>query len=388
MNLYRNTANIKAALFIAGFIMIVGLILYTQNIVKQLREDNREIVKLYAELVADVAAQQGDENLDFIFRNIIQNIRFPVVQTNLDDEPVSWRNIEFADKPGKLTSIQHTMDKQNEPIALIYINPETGDSLIFGYLHYGDSRLINRLIWLPFQGIAAVTLFILLGFIGFTVIRNNEKRHIWIGMAKETAHQLGTPVSALMGWVDRLKNKPEDVNNIAEEMEKDLRRLNQISGRFSDMSKGPAPEKINLHMLVQEVSDYLDRRIPSSVDIQIINRVDEKVFVKLRVNLFAWVLENMIKNSLDAIGANEGSIEIWNVEESNRVTLYLKDTGKGIPKKDWKNVFRPGYSTKSYGWGLGLSLANRIVEDINGGRIFILDSSPSKGTVIGIHFNT
>jgi signal transduction histidine kinase len=388
MNLYRNTANIKAALFIAGFIMIVGLILYTQNIVKQLREDNREIVKLYAELVADVAAQQGDENLDFIFRNIIQNIRFPVVQTNLDDEPVSWRNIEFADKPGKLTSIQHTMDKQNEPIALIYINPETGDSLIFGYLHYGDSRLINRLIWLPFQGIAAVTLFILLGFIGFTVIRNNEKRHIWIGMAKETAHQLGTPVSALMGWVDRLKNKPEDVNNIAEEMEKDLRRLNQISGRFSDMSKGPAPEKINLHMLVQEVSDYLDRRIPSSVDIQIINRVDEKVFVKLRVNLFAWVLENMMKNSLDAIGANEGSIEIWNVEESNRVTLYLKDTGKGIPKKDWKNVFRPGYSTKSYGWGLGLSLANRIVEDINGGRIFILDSSPSKGTVIGIHFNT
>ena len=388
MNLYRNTANIKAALFIAGFIMIVGLILYTQNIVKQLREDNREIVKLYAELVADVAAQQGDENLDFIFRNIIQNIRFPVVQTNLDDEPVSWRNIEFADKPGKLTSIQHTMDKQNEPIALIYINPETGDSLIFGYLHYGDSRLINRLIWLPFQGIAAVTLFILLGFIGFTVIRNNEKRHIWIGMAKETAHQLGTPVSALMGWVDRLKNKPEDVNNIAEEMEKDLRRLNQISGRFSDMSKGPAPEKINLHMLVQEVSDYLDRRIPSSMDIQIINRVDEKVFVKLRVNLFAWVLENMIKNSLDAIGANEGSIEIWNVEESNRVTLYLKDTGKGIPKKDWKNVFRPGYSTKSYGWGLGLSLANRIVEDINGGRIFILDSSPSKGTVIGIHFNT
>lgn len=388
MNLYRNTANIKAALFIAGFIMIVGLIFYTQNIVKQLREDNREIVKLYAELVADVAAQQGDENLDFIFRNIIQNIRFPVVQTNLDDEPVSWRNIEFADKPGKLTSIQHTMDKQNEPIALIYINPETGDSLIFGYLHYGDSRLINRLIWLPFQGIAAVTLFILLGFIGFTVIRNNEKRHIWIGMAKETAHQLGTPVSALMGWVDRLKNKPEDVNNIAEEMEKDLRRLNQISGRFSDMSKGPAPEKINLHMLVQEVSDYLDRRIPSSVDIQIINRVDEKVFVKLRVNLFAWVLENMIKNSLDAIGANEGSIEIWNVEESNRVTLYLKDTGKGIPKKDWKNVFRPGYSTKSYGWGLGLSLANRIVEDINGGRIFILDSSPSKGTVIGIHFNT
>ena len=146
MNLYRNTANIKAALFIAGFIMIVGLILYTQNIVKQLREDNREIVKLYAELVADVAAQQGDENLDFIFRNIIQNIRFTVVQTNLDDEPVSWRNIEFADKPGKLTSIQHTMDKQNEPIALIYINPETGDSLIFGYLHYGDSRLINRLI--------------------------------------------------------------------------------------------------------------------------------------------------------------------------------------------------------------------------------------------------
>ncbi len=388
MNLYRNTANIKAALFIAGFIMIVGLILYTQNIVKQLREDNREIVKLYAELVADVAAQQGDENLDFIFRNIIQNIRFPVVQTNLDDEPVSWRNIEFADKPGKLTSIQHTMDKQNEPIALIYINSETGDSLIFGYLHYGDSRLINRLIWLPFQGIAAVTLFILLGFIGFTVIRNNEKRHIWIGMAKETAHQLGTPVSALMGWVDRLKNKPEDVNNIAEEMEKDLRRLNQISGRFSDMSKGPAPKKINLHMLVQEVSDYLDRRIPSSVDIQIINRVDEKVFVKLRVNLFAWVLENMIKNSLDAIGANKGSIEIWNVEESNRVTLYLKDTGKGIPKKDWKNVFRPGYSTKSYGWGLGLSLANRIVEDINGGRIFILDSSPSKGTVIGIHFNT
>jgi hypothetical protein len=343
---------------------------------------------LYAELVADAAAQEGDENLDFIFRNIIQNIRFPVIQTNIDGEPVSWRNIEFADNLDQLTSIQHTMDRQNKPIALIYINPDMGDSLIFGYLHYGDSRLINRLIWLPYQGIAAVALFILLGFIGFTVIRNNEKRHIWIGMAKETAHQLGTPVSALMGWIDRLKDDPEDVKNIAKEMEKDLRRLNQISGRFSDMSKGPEPEKINLRMLVQEVSDYLNRRIPSSVDIQIINRVDEKVYLKLRVNLFAWVIENMIRNSLDAIGANEGSIEIWNVVESKRVTLYLKDTGKGIPKKDWKNVFRPGFSTKSHGWGLGLSLASRIVEDVNGGQIFILDSSPTKGTVIGIHFNT
>jgi len=385
MDWYRNTSKIKTALLLSGIALVVIFIFYTQNIVKELRQDNKEIVKLYAELIAETAAQEGDENLNFIFKNIIQNIQFPIIQTDLSGRPVSWRNIEFTKSDTtKILDAIEMMDKQNEPIALYFLNPATNDSIVFGNLHYGDSKLINRLVWLPIQETMVISIFIMLGFIAFTIIRNSEKRYIWIGMAKETAHQLGTPVSALLGWVDRIKSNPDDVVEIAVEMDKDLNRLQQISERFGDMSSSPTLKETLLFDLMQGVIDYLKVRLPSSGDIKISNTIKPEVKVNVHPGLFAWAVENIIRNAIDAMDNIKGNIDIWSVEEQGVILLYIKDNGPGIIKNDWKNIFRPGYSTKLHGWGLGLSLTKRIIKDLNKADVFVKSSSARTGTTIGI----
>jgi signal transduction histidine kinase len=276
------------------------------------------------------------------------------------------------------------MDEQNDPIALYFHNPVTNDTIIFGNLHYGDSKLINRLVWLPIQETIVISIFILLGFIAFTIIRNSEKRYIWIGMAKETAHQLGTPVSALLGWADRIKMSDADVSKIAEEMEKDLVRLQQISERFGDMSSSPKLRETKLCDLIQGVIDYLQVRLPSSGDINISNTIKSDVVVTVHPGLFSWAVENILRNAIDAMENVKGNIDIWSAEEQGMKYLYIKDSGPGIAKKDWKNIFRPGYSTKLHGWGLGLSLTKRIIKDLNKADVFVESSSARTGTTIGI----
>ena len=230
MHLYQHTGNIKAGLFVLGLVLVSGLMLHTQSLVKNLREDNREIVQLYAELMAKAVINESDENLNFIFENVIKKVQFPIVQTNVEGEPLSWRNLSEDIKTSKdVKPIVGVMDRQNEPISLVYHGLKTGEEYIWGVLHFGDSQLIQRLIWLPYFEIGAISLFILLGFVGFSFIRNSEKQHIWVGMARETAHQLGTPVSALMGWVDWLRENPEKTLDVVEEMNADLNRLNQVS---------------------------------------------------------------------------------------------------------------------------------------------------------------
>ena len=263
MNWYKYSGNIKAGLFILGIILVSAFVLFTQKIVRDLRDDNREIVQLYAEIIAGVATSENDESLNFIFENIIQKVQFPLIQSDAEMKPISWRNLpDNINSEAGVLRYQKTMDHQNDPIPLIYKNPDSNETIIFGYLHFGDSRLINRLIWLPYLQIGLVGLFILLGFIGFSVIRNSEKRHIWAGMARETAHQLGTPVSALLGWVDLLKNNPNRSKFIVKDMDMDLARLQEISHRFSDMGTVPKFEKLDLAELIQSVVSYLQRRVP------------------------------------------------------------------------------------------------------------------------------
>ena len=199
MDPFKHTGNIKAGLFIIGFALIAGLLGYTQHIVNDLREDNREIVKLYAEIIAKTVSDESDANLNFVFDEIIKKVQFPIIYSSVDNKPIYSKNIVGEEALQKLIKIQQTMDQQNEPIALRFSNPNTSESIIIGHLHYGDSKQIRRLMWLPYLEIGAMALFILLGFTGFTIIRNSEKRNIWVGMARETAHQLGTPISALIG---------------------------------------------------------------------------------------------------------------------------------------------------------------------------------------------
>ena len=386
MRLYQHTGNIKAGLFVLGLVLVSGLMLYTQSLVKNLREDNREIVQLYAELMAKAVINDSDENLNFIFENVIKKVQFPIVQTNEEGKPLSWRNLLDNKKTSEdVKPIVRVMDKQNDPISLIYHDPMTGEEHILGVLHFGDSKLIQRLIWLPYFEIGAISLFILLGFVGFSFIRNSEKQHIWVGMARETAHQLGTPISALMGWVDWLRKNPEKTLDIVEEMDADLNSLNQVSERFGQMGSVPKLDKVDLSELVKTVVGYLEKRLPTKGNsLKLVNEITSKTYINANVTHLSWAIENVIKNGIDAITQESGEVRIGLRIEKEEVRIQIHDNGKGVKKKDWKNVFRPGFSTKNRGWGMGLSLTQRIIQDIHRGKIFIKSSSPVSGTTFEI----
>ena len=385
MKLYRHTGNIKASLFILGVILVIGLLAYTQKLVAELRNDNREIVSLYAGLIANVVQDDNDANLDYIFENIIQKVKFPLIQTDTDHFPQMWKNLPKSIKSEKqIIKFIKSIDKDNQPIPLTYKDNNIGE-ITFGYLHYGDSSIVHKLrIWTYIE-IIAIGLFIFLGFMGFSFIRINEKKHIWVGMARETAHQLGTPVSALLGWVDWLKTHPEKSLEIIPEMEADLQRLEQISRRFSSMGLKSDFENLDLSDRIERIVTYLNLRLPSlGKTVELVNDIQPGVMINANGSLLAWSIENIIRNGIDAIERDDGKVSVTLREKKDGIRIRIIDNGKGIPKKDWKNIFRPGFSTKHAGWGLGLSLSIRIVEEIHGGKLQVLNSSKELGTTLEI----
>ena len=382
MDLLKHSSNIKAALFLLGFILVIFLFTYTQGIVNELRKDNGEIVKLYAEIIAQTISDEDDTNLDFVFDEIIQKAQFPIIYSNNKKDPVYSKNIN-TDK-SNLRKIQSTMDEQNEAIPLRYANPLTNEIILIGFLHYGDSSQIEKLKWLPFIEIGAITLFILLGFISFSIIRNSEKRNIWVGMARETAHQLGTPISSLMGWLEWMKNKPNDQEKIIDDISLDLERLQQVSDRFSKMGSETKIEEVHLSNIVDNIVLYFNRRIPSmGKSIIIENQLESDLKIRANGILISWAIENVVKNAIDALD-NEGIISLKSKFEKKSIIIVIEDSGKGISRKNWKNIFRPGFSTKEQGWGLGLSLTSRIINEIHGGSIYVSQSKPGQGSTIEI----
>ena len=385
MKLYRHTGNIKAGLFILGVTLVIGLLAYTQILVNDLRKDNRQIVRLYAGLIANVVKDDSDANLDFIFENIIQKVKFPLIQTDTEHNPQMWKNLPSSIKTEKdRIKFMNMADKHNEPITLTYkIN--MNDEITFGFLHYGDSAIVERLRLWSYIEIIAIGLFIFLGFSGFSFIRNNEKKHIWVGMARETAHQLGTPVSALMGWVDWLKDHPDKTKEIIPEMEADIQRLEQIGRRFSKMGSKSDFEELDLSERIEKIVTYLTKRLPSiGKKVELVNDIQPGISITANGSLLAWSIENIIRNGIDAIERANGKISVSLRKDIEGIKIRIEDNGKGIPKKDWKNIFRPGFSTKQTGWGLGLSLSSRIVEEIHGGSLKVIRSSADTGTILEI----
>ncbi len=385
MKIYKHSTNIKGGLILLGVILISSLLMYSQSIVNKLRNDNREIVQLYAEIIAATVKDESDANLSFVFDEIIKKVQFPLIYSDRNHIPIYSKNLPEDLNQKDLLKHQKTMSAQNKPISLDFIDSNSGKYLHIGFLYYGDSNLIKRLQWLPFLEIGAVAIFIILGFAGFTLIRNSEKRHIWVGMARETAHQLGTPVSALMGWVDIIKNNPQKLDDVLDEMSTDINRLEQIVDRFSKMGSEAKMEEYDLSNVIENVKIYLERRLPSiGKNVQINNQVEEGLLLNGNSILVSWALENIIKNAIDAIDHDKGKIEIKNIKGNNTIYITISDNGRGIPYKDRKNVFRPGFSSKSKGWGMGLSLVKRIIEDIHAGKIEVKESSKTEGTTIQI----
>jgi len=385
MNGYRNSVNIKLGLFFVGLILIIGLLAYSNSIVSRLKNDNREIVKLYSEIIAKTVNEDSDTNLSFVFDEIIKKVQFPIIYSDPESKPIYSRNLSERLTSEELQKSLASMDQQNDPIPIVYMDRDSNESIILGYLHYGDSDLIRKLQWLPYLEIGVVSLFIFIGFIGFNSIRNSEKRNIWVGMARETAHQLGTPVSALMGWVDRLRTHPEESTNVVKEMESDLKRLEQIGNRFSKMGSDSELKSISLKELVDRQSAYLKKRLPLlKKEIELTVSGIDNISIEGNEILLGWAIENVIRNGIDSIQSEKGKVDISISSDDVSGIIQIQDSGAGILKGDWKNIFRPGFSTKERGWGLGLSLVNRIINEIHDGEIKVLHSKIGFGTCFEI----
>ena len=384
-NNYRYVGNIKGFIFLVGVFLVIGLFSYTGFLSRELREDNREVVKLYAEIIAGAVNDDSNSNIDFIFENIIKKVKFPIIQSDTKKNPQLWTNLpkDINTYEEKISFIK-SMDVINEPIPLVYFDQES-EPITFGFLHYGDSSLIQKIkIW-TYVEIISIGLFICIGFVGFSYIRHSEKQNIWIGLSRETAHQLGTPVSALLGWLDYLKHEKTDLEKILPEIESDIERLQQVNRRFSKMGSKPEVEYFNLSKRISSTLEYLEKRMPSlGGKVILVNKIDPDVKIKANGTLISWAVENLIRNGIDAINKENGKIEVALKQDVHYVKIHITDNGCGIPKKDWKNIFRPGFTTKNSGWGLGLSLCERIINDVHGGKVSVLASSISEGTTFEI----
>ncbi|MFP4546523.1 MAG: sensor histidine kinase [Fidelibacterota bacterium] len=384
--IYYHSATIKRILILIAIVMIFSLLFYSQKIVNDLRDDSTKLMNFYAEVYTDAMSYSGND-LSFVFEKIIQNISIPMILSEKRDTLVqTWKNIDIAaETPSqtdtlKILAKMREMDNANEPIRLSY------EDITLGYIHYGDTDLINKLRMLPYIEIGLVSLFILLGYIGFQQIRTSERSSIWAGMAKETAHQLGTPLSSLMGWLAVMESE-EPENDIVREMKQDINRLNKVTNRFSKIGSKPNIQYVILTPVILEAVKYYQRRLPQlNRKVQIIFDDKKQLYGNINADIFSWSIENLIKNSIDAIGDKDGEVKIVLSEnrEKELVHIDVTDNGKGIEKKNWDNIFRPGYSTKRRGWGLGLSLTRRIVEQYHEGKIFVKTSKPGIGTTIRI----
>jgi signal transduction histidine kinase len=388
------TGKFRIILLVFASLFVIGLLLFSQHLTDQLLQRERGILDLFVrslEYVANNTSSTGD--FSFVLE-VVRAIDFPIVQTNPEDVPIYWRNVDVdtaalsqEQRAAFFKSLLARMDSQNKPIRIAL-----NDTLVVNYVHYGESELIRQLRWLPFVELAIAAVFMLVAYIGFSYIKRSEQSNIWVGMARETAHQLGTPLSSLIGWLDRLKASPPEGQQLQEtiqEMENDLERLNKVAARFSKIGSRPDLRQEDLREVIQEVITYIARRIPKSgkkIDL----RIDTPGEFRASINreLFEWVVENLMKNALDAIDGPSGEIVFTLSQAGGRTTIDVTDTGKGIDPKLHKEVFRPGFSTKKRGWGLGLSLSKRIIEDYHRGKLYVKQSAPGTGTTFRIRLVT
>ncbi|MDZ7360264.1 MAG: HAMP domain-containing histidine kinase [candidate division KSB1 bacterium] len=397
---YRGAGRFKGFLFALAILIILALLWYTQKIVNGLRSEARQILLFYTQFYARAASEASDSDLSFIFEHIIQRTDFPIILCDENFEPTTWKGIDIppdsANSPAaraEVRKIMASMREEIDPIPLTYTDPQTGQPRILSYLIYGDSKLIKQLQMLPYAEIIVAGMFILVGFWGFNSIRRNEQRLIWVGMAKETAHQLGTPISSLLGWIELLRSKAQVSNgdSTLNEMQRDVERLSKVASRFSQIGSQADLKEQDLMPMLEDVIKYFRRRLPQmgkEVHLEITNANPSDIRpVAINRDLFEWVLENLIKNSLDAIEKPKGEIilELKPAGDNrHRIALDIRDNGRGIEPAVRKNIFKPGFSTKKRGWGLGLSLAKRIVEDYHHGKLFLKETRLGEGSTMRI----
>lgn len=392
--------NVKVMLVILGLIISIGSLIFTQSLVKKLQAKEKRLVELYTKSYQYLIDTEGaNSEFSFILENVIQKIEFPLIVTDLNDNVTLngiYKNIEIDSSLSSVQKREILLEnfeelKATNPPLIVHITHSNGEKTIVSKIYYGDSDLVEQIRYFPYIQILFALFFILIAYLSFSQIKKSEQSNIWVGMSKETAHQLGTPISSLMGWYEYLKlsfKDPTKVLNIAEEINTDLTRLNKVAQRFSKIGSQPKLKEENLYSIIQKVIVYFQKRLPhleKDVKIHIKGKTDTSA--KINSDLFEWVLENLTKNALDAIEHKHGEICFILEENNKNVILEIHDNGKGIEASKKNDVFKPGYSTKKRGWGLGLSLAKRIVDEYHKGKISIKSSQPGKGTTFQILFH-
>ena len=370
--------QVKILLVIAAIVIAVVSLLVSHFLVRDLQNEERNKMETWAQAMR--ALQEADETTDLsLVLNVIQsNKTIPVVVMNSNGEVTDCRNIDITedDSVDYVTRYARRMYDAGDTIKIVF-----GDSTDYQLVCYDESTMLKRLTQYPYWQLGIVMIFVVVAIFALLSSKKAEQNKVWVGLSKETAHQLGTPISSLMAWVEILKeNYPDD--ELIPEMDKDVKRLQLIAERFSKIGSLPEPVDSSMNEVLSHVVDYMDRRTSKKVEI-LCQVPPHEVMVKMNASLFEWVIENLCKNAVDAM-EGKGRIVLTLTEDAGKVAIEVADNGKGIRKKDIKNVFTPGFTTKKRGWGLGLSLARRIVEEYHRGRIWVKESEVGKGTVFRI----
>jgi len=392
-NEYRSGRTFRYFFIATAAIIAIASVWVTNTLVNQLKEEEHKKIKIWAESVALLSMQPEFEGLEkeeakafsaykeHLLKIIQDNTTIPVIITDDSGEIVDKRNILVPEQNSD-SFLKKQLSKFAGNHAPITISTPIGENENLNlYVYYDDSTVLKRLRLFPIVQLTVVFIFIVISFLALTSAQRAEQNRVWVGLSKETAHQLGTPISSLMAWVEYFKTKEIDTK-LLNEMDKDVQRLKVIAERFSKIGSNAEPESMDLATAIENAVEYMGKRISSKVTIST-DLPDEPVIILMNESLFGWTLENLIKNGVDAMDG-QGEIKIHAFLKGKKVVMDISDTGKGIPKSKFDSIFHPGYTTKKRGWGLGLSLVRRIIESYQKGKIYVHKSELGKGTTFRI----
>lgn len=375
--------QVKIILVVMAIAIAVASLVVSHSMTRDLEAQERSRMEVWAEAMRSLNQADGNTDLNLVLKVINDNNTIPVIVLDRKGQVTDFRNLSI-NASSRADSLRRVTEKGLELLAMnrnirIFLDERHRDYID---VCYDESLMLKRLSWYPYVQLGVVLLFVVVAIFALLTSKRAEQNKVWVGLSKETAHQLGTPISSLIAWIEILKETYPD-DTLIPEMDKDVKRLQLIADRFSKIGSVPAPVPTNLLELLGHVVDYMDRRTSKKVMI-LTDFPVHQVIVDLNGSLFEWVIENLCKNAVDAMGGEQGIITLKVEESDTWVYLDVSDTGKGIRKRNINNVFRPGFTTKKRGWGLGLSLAKRIVEEYHHGRIYVKESEVGKGTTFRI----
>ena len=374
--------NIRLLFIMVAVLIAFASVVVSHLLISDLAKEEATRMEVWAEAMRSLNAADEHTDLALVLKVINENHTIPVIVINRQGHVQTYRNVKLQGK-NQADSIKDAVSqaqRMRDDGHVIRIMLDNRNDYID--VCYAESLLLRRLSWYPYVQLGVILLFAGLAVFALLTLKRAEQNHVWVGLSKETAHQLGTPISSLMAWMEMMKEAYPD-DKLLSEMDNDVKRLQLIADRFSKIGSQPTPEQADLIAVLQRVVAYMDSRTSRTVVIML-HASAEKVMLNLNVSLFEWVIENLCKNAVDALEGRSGRIDIYVMQKEQTVVIDLVDTGKGIRQKDMKNVFRPGFTTKQRGWGLGLSLARRIVEEYHHGKIFVKQSEVGQGTTFRI----